>query len=335
MKTSMNKCTQPDLNARLGDLCFTSGEETDREALEAHLLVCDECWTEFQRLTEAVHVLRAEGQLVKPLMAADLIELAGVASRLHKPFGGHWRIVTVVSVGFAAMMGLALPVEVAYEWATYGRRAIIAGPLLAAGSFVVSLLVFWFLSKRTREGDARATGWASLILIAWAIVVAVAVLPLLPNEQIVRAQFQTMTGALGWLKSTSQALALPLLMLLPYQMILALQRDLQASRTDRVLRILTGDPMRIIPRGSLFVRPHVAGFVALLFSVWWIVGTAHLLENLQSSGYLPLFMTLALSRASVAVLTLAAMLLWYVRTLDEIKREATAIAGGRSQIGIH
>ena len=55
----MAMCDQPGLNARIAELCFGDTASEDRASLEAHLLVCDECWIELQRISEAVHVLRA------------------------------------------------------------------------------------------------------------------------------------------------------------------------------------------------------------------------------------------------------------------------------------
>ena len=81
--------------------------------------------------------------------------------------------------------------------------------------------------------------------------------------------------------------------------------------------------------------PAVAAVIFVLFATGWIVGSAHLLENLEPSPYLGLFMTLGTSRMMAVLITLLAVLIWYARTLNELKREAIAISAGRGILDTH
>ncbi len=132
-----------------------------------------------------------------------------------------------------------------------------------------------------------------------------------------------------------EALQIPLLSLVPIHFVLAMQHELWSNRIDRVLRLLTSDPMRVTPRGTLFVRPLLAAAIFLLFATWWMIGNAHLLENLEPGPYLALFMVLGISRMMIVLITLFAVLIWYARTLNELKREAIAISAGRKVLDPH
>ncbi len=48
-----------------------------------------------------------------------------------------------------------------------------------------------------------------------------------------------------------------------------------------------------------------------------------------------LLMAFALSRMAAAILTLLAVLIWYTRTLIDLKREAIAISAGRQVLQTH
>lgn len=331
----MAMCKEPALNARIADLCFDQAEGEERSALEAHLLVCDDCWTEFQRISEAVHVLRSESALVQPVMAADLIQLVGLGGRLHRRLGGHAAIVSAISVGFGLMMGLALLAEVAYQWKTYAGWALYVSLIIGVGSTAVCLLSFDLMRRRLIAGRTNSIVFALGPLIAWAVLIALAVAPFLSSDPIVLANFQTMTARIGWMKSVGQALQIPLLSLVPFHFVLAMQHELWSDRVDRVLRLLTNDSMRVTPRGTLFVRPVLAAAIFVLFASWWIVGSAHLLENLDPGPSLALFMALGISRTMIVLITLFAALVWYSRVFNDLKREAIAISAGRKVLDPH
>lgn len=55
---------------------------------------------------------------------------------------------------------------------------------------------------------------------------------------------QTMTARVGWSKSVLEALALPILSLVPVQVVFALRRQLSSGDAEGVRRLLAGDRMR-------------------------------------------------------------------------------------------
>jgi hypothetical protein len=317
----MATCKEPALNARIAELCLGEADGHERSTLEAHLLVCDECWTEFQRINEAVHVIRSDKTDLEPVTAADFIQLVGLGAQLHRWLGGHAVITVAISIGFGLMMALALLVEVAYQWTTYRQWALYVSVIIGVESAAVSLLSFDLMRRRLIASRTNAIVFALGPLVAWAVCVALTMAPFLSADPTVLASFQTMTARIGWMKSVGQALQIPLLSLLPFHFVLAMQHELRSNRIDRVLKLLTNDPMRVTPRGTLYVRPVLAAAVFVLFAAWWIIGSAHLLENLR------------ISRMMVVLLSLFAVLIWYARSLNDIKREAIAILAGRKVLG--
>jgi hypothetical protein len=331
----MAMCSDPALNARIAELCFGGPAGEDRTALEAHLLVCDDCWAEFQRISEAVHVLREEKTSLEAVMAADLIQLVGLGAHLQRRLGGHRAIAMAISGGFGAMVALALLVEVAYQWENYSTWVSYASIGVGLGSAAVCLAAFEMMRARVLAGRANSIGFAIGPVLAWAAIVALGVAPFLSADPIVLAKFQTMTGRIGWIKSVGQALQVPLLALIPFHFVLTMQYELWSNRIDRVLRVLTNDPMAVTPRGTLFIRPVLAAVLFALLAMWWLIGSAHLLENLEPGPYLALFMGFGISRMMVVLVVLLAVLIWYVRAVNELKREAIAISAGRTILDTH
>jgi hypothetical protein len=171
----MGMCNEPALNARIAELCFGDEQGEDRSALEAHLLVCDECWTEFQRISEAVHVLRSEPTAIEPVMAADLIQLLGLGARLQRPFGGHAWMASVIAVGHGLMMALALLVEVAYQWENYAAWVPYTSFGVALGSIVVSLVSFDSMRRRVLAGRTNSILFGLWPILTWATVIALSI----------------------------------------------------------------------------------------------------------------------------------------------------------------
>ena len=53
------ECTDPKISAYMVDYCFGDLPEDKQRIFEAHILDCDACWEEVQRLDQAVQVLRS------------------------------------------------------------------------------------------------------------------------------------------------------------------------------------------------------------------------------------------------------------------------------------
>jgi hypothetical protein len=234
-------------------------------------------------------------------------------------------VCAVVAASYGTMVGLALLVEVAYRWSDYASWAVPGAVVTGVCSFVAALFTFTFLRKRVDSGRLNALGLSALFLILSSIAVAVVPASRLPNETIVQATFQPMTGQVGYAKSMLEALALPFLSLVPIHVVFVLRHELRNGHHALIRRMLTRNRSATVLRGTIVPSPVSASVIHATVCIWWISANAHLLESLKPAPYFGLFLVLAILRASVGLLTLQGVLFWYIWTLNEIKREAVSL----------
>jgi hypothetical protein len=225
----------------------------------------------------------------------------------------------------ALLFAVPVVVEVAYEFDQFGRLAMTLAPVVFAWMLAANLATFWLSARDVRTGAAAF--WKLFLLHAVAIaVLCVGLLPLLPVDPTVDANFQTYPVRLGYLKSVFYAwLVGPWLIFWPFYFVLAMQAQLTHGKHRYVLNVLDREKAVVPPRGLPFVPAWVmACYVVGLFVFNW-VGVSHLFDNLRPSPHMTLFMTSVLIRVT-AWLSLAAVgTLWYWISLTELMRECLAV----------
>jgi hypothetical protein len=327
-----SRCAAPSLGRYLTPYCFGDATEEEREAFGEHLLECDCCWEEVQQLEAAIRLLREDSTLMEPVVAADAVFVLGLSRKLDSLVAGHVGHALAMSAGYSVLCALGLLAEVAYAFDRYGRDALRVAAVIVVVVVVASLAGFGVAWSRTRAGKTDGLAWSIASILAGIGAAYVAGAAILPPTPIVVASFQTFTAQAGYLKSLLQTLPLSLfLMLLPFHSIVALQRELKEGRYQSVKALLNGAPDAIPPRGSVLLRPRMlAVFVAALAGVGLYM-LSHLLENLQSSPYRNLFTLIAECRATLYLVLAVLGVVWYYRTLNELRREATAMTELRSR----
>ena len=153
------QCAAPEISQLLTSFCFGHASESEQAQVRAHLLECDVCWEEAQRLEAAAQVLRTDRSLAQSVTPRDVAMAFGVSSKLELPFGGHlWHALAAGGL-YAALYAVALVVEIAYQFDRYSRSAIPAA-LIAYfwiwGTSIAGLAADW---KLTERGSARGWGW--------------------------------------------------------------------------------------------------------------------------------------------------------------------------------
>jgi hypothetical protein len=249
-----------------------------------------------------------------------------VAPRVLSRGNGH-PIVLGVSVIYGVMVGLALLVEIAYEWPTFGSWALPIAVLTCIASTAVSLSAFAVLRRRIVRAQPHPLLITLAVFVCWSVVLAVTIAPRLPDRPLVRARLQTMTANLGYPKSLLEALALPVLALVPIQIVCALEAELRRGRARNVCRILTSRHQRVSIPGTVVIRPNAAGIVFATVTIWWMGANARLLENLENGPYYGLFLQLGFMRAAGGLLMLLAVLAWYIWTFNDLRQEAQQLLG--------
>ena len=227
-----------------------------------------------------------------------------------------------VSVVFGIMVGLALLVEVAYEWSTYSSWVMPTSVALAFGAGAAAFAALRHIRGRARAGMANTLGSSALLLVGSSILIALAIAPVLPNDALVAARVQTMAARVGWVKSVGEALFLPMLALVPLHTVFLLEHHLRNGGRHAVRELLLELPGRVAPPGVLYVAPRVAWMVFLVVTGGWLVANARLFESLEPRRYYGLFLALDFARVALGLLMLLWVLVWYLIVLTYLKRQA-------------
>lgn len=318
----LSNCTAPELGAGLTAYCFGQASAAERRALEAHLLDCDACWREVRRLEAAVQVLDTEHSLAQSLTPGEVAAAFGPSSKLDLPWGGHWRHALTTSTLYAAIFAVALVVEVAYQFDRYGRPAVIVALLLFGWvclTTLAGLAVDW---KLTLAGNRRAWLAAVSVFALSALGAVLGARGFLPAEPITLLTTQAAPAQAAYLKAVLYCLILNALFLLPpFHFVLTMQRELLAGRHQMALRLLTGDPLGVTPRGASYPRITILVLCFVLFIVVSLYLHHNLMDKLRPDPHLNLFSGLIYARLFLYYALAAEGLAWYARALNELKRE--------------
>ena len=316
-------CQSPDINQLLTKYCFGRASESELQLVEAHLLECESCWQEAQRLSAAVQVLQTDRSLLQTLTPEEAASAFGLSGKLDWPFGGH-RMHALIACGmYAALYAIALLVEVAYQYDQYQRSAI--GVAIGAGLWIfltslVGLAVEW---KLTLAGSNRGLMAATAVFWLAALLLFVAVCFYLPTNPITElTNLQAYPAQAAYLKTIAYFLVLKMIFLLPtFHFVLVMQREMLAGRHRAAFELLTGGQQSVRPRGVTFPKVGILAF--LLISVIAISLFLHhnLMSNLKPGFYMNLFSNLILARLILYYLLGAECLYWYYLALNELKRE--------------
>jgi hypothetical protein len=306
--------------------CFGDLEEGERASFEQHLLGCEECWTEVQRLEANVRVLRTEQHLKGLLLSSDVLGIFGMSGRFDLPMAGHRAFLVLASCLYAALYAIPILVEIAYQFDVYGAAAMKIAPAVFAWVVLTTLLAFWLHIRDVRKCGQGFLLSVGVVLAATALL-CLAVAPWFPTEHTVDAKFQTYTARAAYFKSVVYAwlVFLPFVVW-PFHFVLMCQRELRAGRFRALLALFSGQKPAVAPRGTLYPRfAGLTAFLALLGAISW-AGTNHLFENLQPNPHMNLFMWLVMARVVTWLGLATVALVWYAMMLNELKRECLMLA---------
>jgi DNA-binding winged helix-turn-helix (wHTH) protein len=279
------------------------------------------------RLEPPVEVLTPEPGLSPPVASSGREEAIATAPGNREPavVADHQlpaarAAVLGVSTVFGLMVGLALLVEVAYEWPSYRSWVLPTALLAALASGGTAFAVFGQIRRRAQAGSTNTLAWGAGVLFAASTVIALAIAPALPDVPLVAARIQTMTARVGWVKSVGEALFLPMLALVPLHTAFVLGQRVQEGGSQMVRDLLLSEPGGVAPVGVLYVTPRFAWTVYLIVTGAWLVANARLFESLETRPYSGLFEALVFTRVALGLLMLLCVLLWYVVALNDLKR---------------
>jgi hypothetical protein len=307
--------------------CFGEATEDERLSFEIHLLDCDQCWEEVQRLEAAVRNLRTDRKLLERFITPASIGLFGLSGRLCQSFGGHGWHAGLASALYALTFALSLVFEVVYAFDRFGRTAWwVAGLGVLPWILVTSLLALWLDWKITRSNKNSGL-YAAMGVCAGAVVLLLAASSFyLPSVPIVQSEARAYPATIAYMKDALYYLPFALVYLVvPFHFILSMQMEMLNGRYRMSFALLTGDRRTMGPRNAVFPPVWLLGAILAAIGMLSVYLTTNLFDHLERGPYTTTFMFLIQLRTVVYFALGVESLIWYSRSLDDLKRECLVV----------
>ena len=238
------------------------------------------------------------------------------------PLKSHpWHLLAV-SVLYGLYYSVSFMLEVAYEYETYGRRALSIAPLVFLWAVGTSLLGLHLGLRRTARGLTSGVALSLSIFICAALLLYLGLALFLPNIPITRASFQTYPAQGAFLKSVYYVLPLVVLfVVLPSHYIAAKEREVAQRQLEGTLELERS--ARLAGTG-VYLRTW--WLAVILFGTFCVTlaATARLFESLQASPNTGLFIQLSQWRFLLYFLLGLECVLWYQQAQRRISRQPEA-----------
>jgi len=324
-------CSEPQINGLITAYCFGRVSEEEKKALEVHVLECDYCWTQVQRLEQAVHVLSSERTLINSLSASDVATVFGISARLERFLGGHIWHALIACFLYAGLFGVTLLLEVSYRFDAYGRTALKLSPVVLLWIFTTSVIALSLDWLRTSKGKRYGLGTSVATFLAAAGLLFAALSFFLPQFPVTELSTPSSSAQTAYLKDIIYSLLLMLIFLAPtFHFVVAMQRELHLGRHRLALEVLTCSKFSVVPTGAFYVRIWMLVVSLMSMATYSAFSTANLLDHLSPSPYTGLFTGLIWLRLILHYGLALKCLSWYHRALDNLKRECL-VAGKTKQ----
>lgn len=249
------------------------------------------------------------------------------STRWSSAFGGYlWH--ALLSCGlYGLLYSIAFVLEISYQFNRFGSEAIKIAPCVFLWIWSTSLAGLGISWKWTRQKNKTGLILCLLVFISASLLLYALSGLFLPDVPITEANFQTYSAHGAFLKSVYYFLPLAILFLImPFHFVIAMHEELLAGRYRLGLRLLTSRRSSAMPIGAIYLRVSWLGIILFGAVIMALIATAHLFENLKPSGQMNLFMQLAQWRLLLYFLLGSECLIWYYRSLNEIKRECQELA---------
>lgn len=314
------------LKELLTPYCFGEASEADRLAFEVHLLDCDECWNEVQRLDAAIQTLRSERGLFFKFITPSALGLFGLSGRVRALLGGHFWYVLLSCFLYSLLYAISLIFEVVefdqLNAATWLTAAAVVLPWMF-GTSLSALYVDW---KFTTQGKTSALGAAMSIFVIGAALLLVFTSFFFPGQPPGNLDSAAYPPEIAYIKDALHYLPYALaFLLLPFHLIVALQEELRNGRHRAVFALLTNDRAGVTPRGAVFPRVWLLSAILAALGLLSVVLTNTLFDHLVHGPRASFFMLLIQIQNFLYFVLGVVCLIWYSRSLDELKRECLAV----------
>jgi hypothetical protein len=244
------------------------------------------------------------------------------------PLKKHVWHLLAVSVLYALYYSVAFMLEVAYEYETYGTRALSITPLIFFWVMGTTLMALSGGLKRTARGSPLGILFSLSIFIGAGLMLCLALGLFLPSHAITQASFQTYPAQGAFLKSVYYVLPLvALFVVLPFHLIVGRERESLKGNGDTGVDLHRDSRSATKPLGVVHLRTWWLAGILLVTFCGALLGTAHLFESLESSPNSGLFIQLAEWRFLLYFLLGLECILWYQQAQHRTGRNLQALVG--------
>lgn len=234
--------------------------------------------------------------------------------------------ILVAALLYGMLFGLAVIVEVSYDFDRYGGAALAMAPLATfwiTGTTVGALILDTYLVRRESAVGLLAS---AVVMIMAAFLLLLDLFLFLPSNPTVQAQFQTYTAQAGYLKALWHFLPIGVVGLaVPFHYMTAVEYEIQNRRLPFVRVFASLPPTNIPASGAPFLPPWVFSILLTGLAAVFILGNAYLFANLTGSPYMNLFMTLVLLRMGLSIALGLFCLGWYIWRLAALREQCKAL----------
>jgi DNA-binding winged helix-turn-helix (wHTH) protein len=228
---------------------------------------------------------------------------------LPSPVKKHFFHLLAATCLYALYYSVSFMLEIAYEYETYGTRALMIAPLVFLWVMGTSWAALAAGLKRTGSGLRWGVALSLSVLISAALLLYLALALFLPNIAITRASFQTYPAQGAFLKSVYYVLPMVVLfVVLPSHFIVAREREVLLRESNG---FVLDRNLRAAGAGIVHIRTWWLALALLSTFCITLAASSHLFENLQVGPNTGLFIQLSQWRFLLYFLLGLECVLWY------------------------
>lgn len=228
----------------------------------------------------------------------------------YAPFKKHLRHLLGACVLYALYYSVAFVLETAYQYETYGSRALKLVPFVFSWILITSVVGLDIGLKRTSVGSGVGLLLSVSVFVGAAVLLYFVSGLFLPNSAITQASFQTYSAHAAFFKNIYCVLPIAVLfMVVPSHYIVAVESGILDWRAQWTF----GDSLRMMASRAGAVYLKTSWLVGILIGTFLLafVGSAHLFENLEPNPNMGLFIQLNQWRLVLYFLLGLECVLWY------------------------
>lgn len=109
-------CSEPPVDEYVTSYCFDDVPRDVMDRFEAHLVRCESCWTEVQRLEASVRALRLGAVSKDVLLQPEVVGVFNMSGRVDQRFAGNARFAVAVALLHGLLYTASLWTELAYSY---------------------------------------------------------------------------------------------------------------------------------------------------------------------------------------------------------------------------